>query len=78
MDAQQTVECIKEDIGKLPHLHANHVGSAGLAQLLEQRSCRPVSFQDWMRIDALEVSRGQQVGKPREKFTSSSAMLACI
>lgn len=78
VDAQQTVECIKEDIGGLPHLHAEHVGAAGLKLLLQERGCRFVSFQEWSRINAVEVSRGQLVGKPREKFTSAAAMLSCL
>lgn len=78
VDAQQTVECIKEDVGALPHLHAELVGAAGLERLLQDRGCRYLSFKDWSCIDAVEVSRGQLVGKPREKFTSAAAMLACL
>ncbi|KAK9822433.1 hypothetical protein WJX74_007441 [Apatococcus lobatus] len=78
VDAQQTVECIKEDIGRLPPLRAHRVGAAALQELLQKRCCRAVSFENWSRIDAVEVSRGLMVGKPREKFTSASAMLACL
>ena len=78
VDAQQTVECIKEDIAGLPHLHAERVGAAGLEWLLKARGCRFLSFTDWSCIDAVEVSRGQLVGKPREKFSSAAAMLSCL
>jgi len=34
-----------------------------------------VTQQDWQRIDAAEVERGQEVGKPREKFVDIDRML---
>lgn len=53
-------------------------GSAGIAPLLATRGVRPVSFDDWRKIDAAEVARGQPKGKPREKFTRVNEMLSCL
>jgi hypothetical protein len=39
---------------------------------------RWVSFDDWIQLDAIEVARGKQLGKIREKFASIEQMLAAI
>ena len=36
---------------------------------------RVISYQDWEKLDAEEVKRGEAVGKPREKFTSTESMI---
>ncbi len=35
----------------------------------------PVSFEDWMRIDAREIEIGEAVGKPREKIVSVAELM---
>lgn len=74
--AQDTVDRILED---LP-IFLDHCASGKneLMDLLKARNVRFVTFNDWKIIDAIEVEKGQQLGKPREKFTSVSSMLACI
>lgn len=49
-----------------------------LPALLNQRGVRFVSFGDWKALDRLELSRGAQNGKIREKFTRVSEMLSAI
>ena len=44
----------------------------------ERRVERVVSYADWERIDAAEVTRGVAKGKPREKFTRAEEMLAVL
>lgn len=39
---------------------------------------RPVSFSDWEKLDAEEVSRGQGTGKPREKLLDPQEMLRLL
>jgi NADPH-dependent glutamate synthase beta subunit-like oxidoreductase len=34
-----------------------------------------VTFQDWELIDGAEVTAGQAVGKPREKFVDVGSLL---
>jgi NADPH-dependent glutamate synthase beta subunit-like oxidoreductase len=51
-------------------------GRRALVSLLAQRSVQPVSFDDWELIDRAERERGLPLGKPREKFTKISEMLA--
>jgi len=35
----------------------------------------PISFAEWEKIDREEKSRGEQCGKPREKFANVNDML---
>jgi adrenodoxin-NADP+ reductase len=35
----------------------------------------PVTFADWLKIDAYEKSRGSALGKPREKVVDIEEML---
>lgn len=39
---------------------------------------RPISFSDWEKLDAEEVSRGQGAGKPREKLLDPQEMLRLL
>ncbi len=75
-DSVATVKSLLADLQRLsPEPKA---GAEGLATLLASRGVRTVSFDDWLRIDAREVARGQPRGKPREKFTRITEMLNCL
>ena len=56
----------------------NGGGRAAIEQLLRERRVRWVSFDDWIRLDSIEVARGKQLGKIREKFSSIEQMLEAI
>jgi len=45
---------------------------------VNRQSLRPVSWQDWKKIDQEERRRGEAKGKPREKFLSTKDMLAVL
>ncbi|XP_023569672.1 NADPH:adrenodoxin oxidoreductase, mitochondrial isoform X1 [Octodon degus] len=49
-------------------------GYTAIQALLSSRGVRPISFSDWEKLDAAEVSRGQGSGKPREKLVDSQEM----
>lgn len=51
-------------------------GHTAVAKLLKDRGVTTVSWKDWERIDAVEQSRGEKVGKPREKIVDIQEMLA--
>lgn len=36
---------------------------------------KPVIFSDWEKIDGVETSRGEAIGKPREKLLAVEEML---
>ena len=75
-DSVLTVNAILAD---LPLFGVSSKPGANRAEpLLRERGVRIVSFADWQKIDAAEVARGQALGKPREKFTRVSEMLAVL
>lgn len=53
-------------------------GHAAIEALLSSRGVRPISFSDWEKLDATEVSRGQRTGKPREKLLDPQEMLRLL
>uniref|UniRef100_A0ABI8AKV6 NADPH:adrenodoxin oxidoreductase, mitochondrial n=1 Tax=Felis catus TaxID=9685 RepID=A0ABI8AKV6_FELCA len=53
-------------------------GYAAIEALLSSRGVRPVSFSDWEKLDAEEVSRGKGAGKPREKLLDPQEMLGLL
>jgi ferredoxin--NADP+ reductase len=73
-DSMATVATLLAD---LPNFSPQHKpGREASVSLLAQRSVRSVSFHDWEMIDQAERARGLPLGKPREKFTRISEMLA--
>ncbi|OGT07169.1 MAG: NADP oxidoreductase [Gallionellales bacterium RBG_16_57_15] len=46
--------------------------------LLRQRGVQIVSFDDWKRLDDVEVARGERRGAPRDKIVDVEAMLAVL
>ncbi len=46
--------------------------------LVRERTGRLVTFDDWQRLDAIEVARGARRGAPRDKFVDVEAMLATL
>ncbi|XP_045842483.1 NADPH:adrenodoxin oxidoreductase, mitochondrial isoform X1 [Meles meles] len=53
-------------------------GYAAIEALLSGRGVQPVSFSDWEKLDAEEVSRGKGAGKPREKLLDPREMLRLL
>ena len=75
-DSIATVKSLLADLPRLaPEAKA---GAEALKPLLAKRDVRVVSLDDWLKIDAAEVARGQPKGKPREKFTRVAEMLHCL
>jgi len=74
-DANATIEMLVADlVGK--ELPAPAGGP--IEALLDEKKVHHTSFQDWLGLDASEVSRGQAKGKIREKYASVEEMLAEI
>ena len=46
--------------------------------LLHQRGVQIISFNDWKRLDGVEVARGERRGVPRDKMVDIEAMLAVL
>ncbi len=84
-DADETARHMLEDLAAnvvVPRADdaaaSNGRGSAAIERLLTERGVRWVSFDQWIRLDALEVARGKELGKIREKFSSIDQMLDAI
>src|SRR5690606_39322580 len=75
-DAQETVTCLLEDARVLEPAPSRNRDS--VTELLRQREVPYVTMDDWRVIDELELSAGKQLGKIREKFYRSQAMLAAL
>ncbi|BHF76150.1 hypothetical protein SprV_0501924800 [Sparganum proliferum] len=80
-DARLTAEAMLLDLVELDKhrqrlsLPSEAPGFDRIQELLQQRGVKPVTFADWQRVDCAEKAAGELVGKPREKFTSISALL---
>ncbi len=75
-DAQDTVNCILEDLSKLSSAKVSP--DQDMVKYIASKGLNPVTFIDWKKIDLAEISRGVHVGKPREKFVTVNDMLSAI
>lgn len=72
-DSVFTVNSILADL-PLPDSAAKPGADRAIARLAG-RGVRIVTYDDWQKIDAAEIQRGQPAAKPREKFTRLKEML---
>jgi ferredoxin--NADP+ reductase len=77
-DAIATVKAMLEDVAALTPPARFTADPAAVTALLEGKGVRYVTFEDWKRLDQLEIEAGAARGKPREKFTSVAAMLEAL
>ncbi|MBI2526643.1 MAG: FAD-dependent oxidoreductase [Candidatus Rokubacteria bacterium] len=77
-DAAETVACMLEDLGAGLTLQPAAPTAQAAERLIRERQPKCFSFQDWLRLNELEVSRGQAAGRPRVKFTRVEEMLEAL
>jgi len=78
-DSQQTVDAMLEDRKSLPPAADEAARRpAAVTALLAERGVRWVTFADWQHLDALEVARGAEQGRPRVKLCLVDEMLAAL
>ncbi|RMF15278.1 MAG: NADP oxidoreductase [Candidatus Dadabacteria bacterium] len=75
-DSAATVAAMLEDVDSGVISGATETGD--LLGALQRRGVRVVDWDDYTKIDAAEVARGQASGKVREKFVSVADMLAVL
>jgi ferredoxin--NADP+ reductase len=77
-DAAETVENMLTDarIGQV--LQPEHPEAGAAMTLVHRRQPCVVSYADWQRLDALELTNGKEQGRPRVKFTRVDEMLAAL
>lgn len=77
-DALETVNCMLEDVAQGQLLSPSQADPGAAERFIHERQPRYVSYQDWLRLNELEVSRGKALGRPRLKFTTVEEMLAAL
>ncbi len=77
-DAAETAGALLADAraGRLPS--PPEPDAAAVERCVRERQRRPVTFQDWKRLDALERARGRSQGRPRAKLTSWTEFLEAL
>jgi ferredoxin--NADP+ reductase len=77
-DAQESVNLALEDLKAGKTLSSSVSARETVDALLRERKVRFVTYQDWMRLDKLEVENGKKIGRPRVKFTRVEDMLKAL
>ncbi len=77
-DAVETVNCMLEDLAQDKLLLPLQPESRCVEDLVRARQPLFFTFADWLKLDEMEVARGQAQGRPRVKFTSVEEMLAAL
>jgi len=72
----ETIACMLEDIATLTLCKTPDTDA--VLSLLKDRNVEVISFEDWQKINAIEIAEGEKVGKPREKLTSVVDILSAV
>ncbi|MCL4832820.1 MAG: FAD-dependent oxidoreductase [Caldilineaceae bacterium] len=77
-DAVETVHLMLEDVATLTPAPDATANPRAIVALLQARGAHYFTFEDWLKLEAIEDARGKAEGRPRVKFTSESEMLAAV
>jgi ferredoxin--NADP+ reductase len=77
-DSVETATCMLEDAAQGLTLKPLHPDPGSVEQFVRARRPNYFSYADWLKLDELEIARGQAQGRPRVKFTSTQEMLAAL
>jgi ferredoxin--NADP+ reductase len=77
-DALETVRCMLEDLQSGKVWTPDMPSPEAAKQRIREQQPLYVSFDDWQRLDAIEVKRGKSEGRPRVKFTRVAEMLSAL
>ncbi len=77
-DAAETVECMLADAREGRLLHPPEPSASAVDMLISERQPHAFRYEDWLRIKEIEEARGEELGRPRVKFTSVEEMLAVL
>ena len=58
-----------EDLAADRYLQPAASAREAVERLVRERQPRCFSYQDWLRLNELEIQRGKETGRPRVKFT---------
>jgi ferredoxin--NADP+ reductase len=72
-----SIETVKNLLADIPTLTPCPNRDPGaIREFLADKGIKVVDYDSWRKIDAAEVKRGAEVGKPREKFVTVDEMLS--
>jgi ferredoxin/flavodoxin---NADP+ reductase len=74
-DAMETVQSLKADLETLPVLDQTQTTIETIDLILSSKGIKPVSFSDWLKLDAFEIQQGSLQGRPRVKVADIDRML---
>jgi ferredoxin--NADP+ reductase len=77
-DAVETVTSMLEDLAQGAHWQPARPAADAAAAVVRVRQPLFVTYDDWRRLDALELSNGRTAGRSRLKFTSVDEMMAAL
>jgi ferredoxin--NADP+ reductase len=77
-DAAETVEAMVEDVDEGELLDPEHPQVMAAREMIASRQPHFFSYDDWQKLDEIEVARGKDQGRPRVKFVSVEEMLAAL
>jgi ferredoxin--NADP+ reductase len=77
-DALETVEAMLEDVSRGLYLDPEAPAASVAEAMVRSRKPGFVSYDDWKKLDALEVARAKGTERPRIKFTSVEEMLSAL
>jgi ferredoxin/flavodoxin---NADP+ reductase len=77
-DAAETADHMVTDAAAGQTLQPAHPEPEAMTSLLAERQPLYFSYEDWLLLDEIEVSRGAALGRPRLKFTTVDEMLAAV
>ncbi len=77
-DSVATVDVMLEDIEAGTLMTPTHPTREAVESLLHKRGVRYVNFDEWKKLDELELQRGKEQGRPRVKFTTVEDMIAAL
>jgi ferredoxin--NADP+ reductase len=77
-DAVSTVAAMVEDLASLSGIDDANRDAGKIEELLRARKPDFVTYPDWKKLDAYELARGAEQGRPRVKVTRVADMLEII
>lgn len=77
-DAVETVTCMMEDLANEKILSPAHPQPEAVEKLIQDRQPNYLTYADWLKLNEMEVAKGEALGRPRIKFTTVKEMLAAL
>jgi ferredoxin/flavodoxin---NADP+ reductase len=77
-DAAETADCMLADLAEGKHLSPAQPELDAATQLVQEKQPKFVTYEDWLRLNEMEVAAGEAQGRPRVKFTEVEAMLTAL